>query len=62
MDNHHIESDIAMLYMQIETEEGDARAIYDEIRGYFDQLRAGGDDVPSEFAELERELEMRFAA
>lgn len=62
MDNDHIETDIALLLMQIETGEGDARSIYDQIRSQFAQMRASGEEIPAEFAELERDLDLRFAA
>jgi hypothetical protein len=61
-DNHQLESDIAMLLMQIEAGEGDAKVIYGQIRDHFEQLRATGDDIPAEFAELEKDLDLRFAA
>jgi hypothetical protein len=62
MDNHQIESDIAMLLMLMENEEGDLGTLYRQIHDHFEKLSAGGDDIPSEFVELKKELDQRFAA
>ena len=62
MSNNHVEADIALLLMQLETEEGDTTEIYNQIHDIFEEMRASGDDIPAEFSELEKELDMQFAA
>jgi hypothetical protein len=61
MSNNHVESDIALLLMQLENEDGDTTEIYRQIHDIFEEMRADGDDIPSEFSALEQELDQRFA-
>ena len=62
MSNIHMESDIALLLMQLENEDGNTSEIYQQIHDIFEEMRADGDSIPSEFCELERELDQKFAA
>lgn len=62
MSNNHVESDIALLMMQLETEVGNSAEIYKQIHDLFEEMRTDGDDIPAEFMELEKELDMKFAA
>ena len=62
MSNNHIESDIALLLMQLENEDGDTREIYQQIHDIFEEMRADGDTIPTEFSELKKELDQKFAA
>ena len=62
MSNIHVETDIALLFMQLETNEGDKTEIYNQIHDIFEEMRADGDVIPVEFMELEKELDMKFAA
>lgn len=62
MSNNHVETDIALLLMQLETNEDKASEIYTQIHDIFEEMRADGDDIPVEFTELEKELDMKFAA
>ncbi len=62
MSNDHVESDIALLLVQLENETGDTTEIYRQIHDIFEEMRADGDDIPNEFVELEKELDMKFAA
>jgi hypothetical protein len=62
MSNNHVESDIVMLLMQLENEDGDTSEIYAQIHDIFEEMRADGDEIPAEFAALEKELDLKFAA
>ena len=62
MSNNHVESDIALLLMQLENEDGDTAEIYSQIHDIFEEMRRDGDEIPAEFSELEKELDMQFAA
>lgn len=62
MSNNHIESDIALLLMQLESDMGDSNEIYLQIHDIFEEMRADGDHIPTEFMMLEQELNQRFAA
>ena len=62
MSNNHVESDIALLLMQLEEHPVGASEIYRQIHDIFEEMRQDGDDIPVEFQELEKELDMKFAA
>ncbi len=62
MSNDHVESDIALLLMQLEEHPEAASTIYQQIHDIFEEMRADGDEIPVEFLELERELDVKFAA
>jgi hypothetical protein len=62
MSNDHVESDIALLLMELENEDGDPVEIYKQIHDIFQEMHADGDEIPMEFQELEKELKERFSA
>lgn len=62
MSNNHVETDIAMLLMQLENEDGNTTEIYKQIHDIFEEMRSDGDVIPVEFSELEKELDMKYAA
>ena len=61
MSNNHVESDIAMLLMQLENHDGDDNEIYLQIHDIFQEMHADGDEIPAEFVELEKELDQKFS-
>ncbi len=62
MSNDHIETDIALLLVQLETRRDKAGEIYAQIHDIFEEMRRDGDEIPAEFQELKKELDTKFAA
>ena len=61
MSNDHVETDIALLLMQLECEDGDPREIYAQINDIFEEMLLDGDEVPAEFIDLKKDLDTRFS-